>query len=113
MLADTWVPCHPVSTWIGDGDTKSEAVAEAVILISVFPTGGGGGAVSLVGNSVLKEEMACVTIRLNRETLMLSSIEKEAVCLGRRSSDGMSNQTGYISHQVETCLELQLTLCDR
>lgn len=74
------------------------------------------GGLSLVGNSVLQEEMACVTIRLNRETFMLrlpAALIKGNVCLGRRSSDGISNQTGYISHHVETCLELQSTSCDR
>lgn len=63
-IADAWLSCHAVSTWIWDGDMKSGSVTEAIIFIYIFLTV--RQVMSLVVDHVLKEEMACATISLNQ-----------------------------------------------
>lgn len=87
LLADAWPPRHPVSTWIWDGDTKSEAVADAVILISVFPPVGGWWGVGVVTSwkQCAARGNGTGHYRLNCERLMLrlsSSIDERGCLFG-------------------------------
>lgn len=63
-IADAWLSCHAVTMWKWDSDMKSGSVAEAIIFIYIFLIV--RQVMSLVVDSVLKEEMACATISLNQ-----------------------------------------------